>query len=82
MSYQLTKLQFCRLSLASFIDDSEERHHDVISYCWDLKISKFLKLYIDFYLSKFQIFLLSGSNFMEVSVRYHNFQLFLVITSL
>ena len=38
---------------------------DVISCCWDLKISNFLKLYIDYYLSKFQIFWLSGSNFIN-----------------
>ena len=78
MSYQLAKFQFCRLSLANFIDRFRKHNDDVISYCLDLKISNFLKLYIDYHLSKFQIFWLSGSNFMEVSVRYHIFPLFLV----
>ena len=41
-------------------------HHDVISCCWDLKISNFVKLN---HLSKFQISWLFGSNFMEVSAR-------------
>ena len=74
---ELAKFQFCRLSLAIFIDND-----DVISCCWDLKISNFLKLYIDYHLSKFQMPWLSGSNFMEVSVRYQIFPLFLVMTSL
>ena len=36
---------------------------------------------MDYHLSKFQISWLSGSNFMEVSVRYQIFTLFLVMTS-
>ena len=82
MSYQLVKFQFCRLSLTSFIDRFRKHNADVISCCWDLKISNVLKLYMDYHLCKFQIFRLSGSNFMEVSVRYHIFPLFLVMTSL
>ena len=46
------------------------RHdHDVISYFWDFKISNLVKLNIGYHPSKFQIPWLSGSNFMEVSVR-------------
>ena len=86
MNYQLAKFQVCRLSLASFIGRFRKtqwwRHHDAISCCWDLKISDFLKLDIDYHLSKFQIFCLSGSNFMEVSVRYQILPMFLVMTSL
>ena len=85
VNYQLAKFQFCRLSLASFIDRFRKtqwwRHHDVISCCWDLEISNFLKLCIDYHLSKFQISWLSGSNFLEVSVRYQISPLFLVMTS-
>ena len=86
MNYQLVKFQFCRLSLASFIDTFRTmtqwwHHHDIIS-CWYLKISNFLKLNIDYHLSKFQISWLSGSNFMEVSVRYQIFLLFFRMTSL
>ena len=44
--------------------------HDLISCWWDLKISNFVKLNIGYYLSKFLIPWLSGSNFFtEVSVR-------------
>ena len=80
------KLQFCRLLLASFIDRFIKtqwwRHNDLISCCQDLKISFCLKLLIDYHLCKFQISWLSGSNFMKVSLRYHIFPLFLVMTSL
>ena len=86
MNYQVATFQFCRLSLASFIDRFRKHNDDVImtsfSCCWDLKISDVLKLYIDYHLSKFQISWLSGSNFLQVSVRYQIFPLFLVMTSL
>ena len=82
MDYQLAMFQFCRLSLASFIDRFKKRNDDLISCCWDLKISKFLKLYIDYRLSKFQTSWLSVSNFMEVSVRHRILPLFLVMMSL
>ena len=81
MNYQLAKFEFCRLSFASFIDRFRKNNDDVISCCWDLKISNFLKLCIDYHLYKFQISWLSGSNFMEVSVRYQILPLFLVMTS-
>ena len=45
------------------------RHHDVISCCWNSKISNFVKLDIGYHPSKFQISWLSWSNFMEVSAR-------------
>ena len=48
------------------------RHHDVISCYWDLKISRFVELNVRCYLSRFQISWLSGSNFMEFSVRPQN----------
>ena len=82
MNYQLAKFQFCRLSLASFIDrfiKTQWWRHFMLLGFYNLS---FLKLYIDYHLSKFQISWLSGSNFMEVSVRYQIFPLFLVITSL
>ena len=34
---------------------------------------KFFKLYMDYHLSKFEVFWLSGSYFMEVSVKYPHF---------
>ena len=40
-----------------------------------------MQLYIDYDPSKFQISWLSGSNFMEVSVRQENMPLFLVMKS-
>ena len=77
MDYQLANFQFCILSLASFIDRFKKtqrlRHHDIISSCWDLKISNFLRLYIDYHFCKIQISWLSGSNFMEVSVSHRIF---------
>ena len=52
MNYQLAKFQLCRLSLTSSIERLIKtqfgRHHDVISCCWDLKISNFLKLCVDY----------------------------------
>ena len=63
------------------LTDSEKHNDDVISCCWDLKIPNFVKLYIDYHPSKFQISWLSGSNFMEVSVRHKILPLFLVMTS-
>ena len=86
MDYQLAKFQFCRLPLASFIDRFRKtqwwRHHDIIICCWDLTISNFLKLYIDYHLSKCQIPWLSGSNYMEVSIRHQILPLFFVMTPL
>ena len=76
MSYQLAKFQFCRLSLARFIDRFRKHNDDVIMtsfHAVGIKNLKFMKLFINYHLSKFQIFWLSGSNFMEVSVRYHIF---------
>ena len=69
MDYQPAKFQCCRLSLASFIDKLRKHNDDVISCCWDLKISNFVKQNIGYHPSKFQISWLSGSNYMEVSVR-------------
>ena len=70
IDYQPAKFQCCRLSLASFIDRSRKHNDDVISSCWDLKISFVMKLNIGYHSSKFQVSWLSGSNFMEVSVRH------------
>ena len=84
MSYQLAKFQFFRLSLTSFIDRFRKHNDDVIMTSFDfvgILNYRFLKLYIDYHLSKFQIFWPSGSNFMKVSVRYHIFPSFFVMTS-
>ena len=40
-----------------------------------------MKLHIDYYPSKFQVSWLSGSNFVEVSVKHEILPLFLVMTS-
>ena len=63
-----------------FYRQIKKNNDDVNSCCWDLKISNLLKLYIDYHFSKFQISWLSGSNFMEVSVRHQILSLFLVMT--
>ena len=63
MDYQPAKFQCFRLSLASFSDKLRKHNDDVISCCCNLKLN------IGYYPSKFQIPWLSGSNFMEVSVR-------------
>ena len=44
-------------------------NNDVISCCWDLKISNFVKLNIGYDAANFQVSWLSELNFMEVSVR-------------
>ena len=71
MSFLVTRI--CRLSLASFICKLRKTqwwcHHYIISCCWNLKISNFAKLDIGYHPSKFQICCLSGSNFLEVSVK-------------
>ena len=69
MDYQPAKFQCCRLSLAGLIDKLRKHDDDVISCCWDLKISNFVKLNICYHPSTLQISQLSGSNFLEVSVR-------------
>ena len=70
MNYQIANFHFCRLSLASFIDRFRKHNDDVIMTSFhvvgNLKISNFLKLYVDYRLSKLQISWLSESNFMEV----------------
>ena len=45
------------------------RHHEVILYFCNLKISNSMKQSIGFQVTKFQMSWLPGSNFMEVSVR-------------
>ena len=70
MDYQPATFQCCRFSLAGFIDKLRKHNDDVvISCCWDLKISNFVKLDIGYHALKFQISWMSGSIFMEVSVR-------------
>ena len=69
MEYQPAKFQCYRLSLASFMDKLKKQNDDVISCCWDLKISNFVKPNMGYNPSKFKISWLSGSNFIEVSVR-------------
>ena len=69
IDYHPAKYQFCRLSVASFIDRMK-KNSDIISCCWNLKILNFVKLNIGYHPFKFQISWLSGSNFMEVSIRH------------
>ena len=60
--------------MASFIDGLRKtqwwRYHNVSLCCWDLKISNFVRLYTGYQPSKFQISWLSGSNFIEISVKH------------
>ena len=73
MDYQPAKFQCCRLFLPSFVDKLRKtqlwRHLDAILCFWDLESSNFVKLTIGYHPYKFQISWLSGSNFIDISVR-------------
>ena len=84
----LQKFQCFRLSLASFTDKLRKtqlwRHHDVISCCWELIISNFVKLNIDHHPSKLQMSWLSGSNLWRLVLdpQNHHYDVILDVISI
>ena len=61
MNYQRAKFQFCRLSLASFVDRFRKKHNDdVISCCWNFKFSETL-----YRLSSLQV-----SNLLVICIKF------------
>ena len=69
MDYQPTKFQFCRLSFACFIDKLRKIKWWRYFMFLGFENLSFVKLNMGYHPSNFQISSLSGSNFMEISVR-------------